>query len=56
MLEIRGLEAGYKNITVLWDINLSVNRGDVVSIVGPNGAGKTSLIKSILGFLDITKG
>lgn len=56
MLEIKGLEAGYKNITVLWDINLSVNRGDVVSIVGPNGAGKTSLIKSILGFLDITKG
>lgn len=56
MLEVKNLEAGYESVTVLWDINLTVNIGDFVSIVGPNGAGKTSLIKSILGFLDIIKG
>lgn len=56
MLEIKNLEAGYKSIVVLWDINLHVNKGEIVSIVGPNGAGKTSLIKSILGFLDIKRG
>lgn len=56
MLEISRLVAGYGNITVLWDINLVVNRGDVVSIVGPNGAGKTSLIRAILGLLRIERG
>lgn len=56
MLEVKDLVAGYRKINVLWGIDFFVEKNEIVSIVGPNGAGKTSLIKSILGFLDIKNG
>lgn len=36
---------------VLHDINLSINRGDVIAVLGPNGAGKTTLVKHAIGLL-----
>jgi len=36
---------------VLEDINLDINRGDVIAILGPNGAGKTTLVKHAIGLL-----
>lgn len=41
---------------ILEDIHLSLNKGEIVSIVGPNGAGKTTLIKMIIGLLTPTEG
>jgi energy-coupling factor transporter ATP-binding protein EcfA2 len=41
-------EAG---VEVLHDINLSIERGDVIAVLGPNGAGKTTLIKHAIGLL-----
>jgi energy-coupling factor transporter ATP-binding protein EcfA2 len=38
-------------VEVLHDVNLSINRGDVIAILGPNGAGKTTLIKHAIGLL-----
>jgi len=31
--------------TVLWDINIEINKGEIVSILGPNGSGKTTLVR-----------
>ncbi len=47
VLKIENLERSYGSLSVLKDINLSADRGELVSIVGPNGAGKTTLIKCI---------
>ncbi len=48
-LDIRRLSAGYGKKTVIREIELSVNPGEVFGLIGLNGAGKTTLIKAILG-------
>jgi L-cystine transport system ATP-binding protein len=47
MLEIKDLKLSYGSNTILNGVNLSVKRGDVVSIIGPSGTGKTTLLKCI---------
>ena len=54
MLEIAGLQASYGRVQVLWDIDLTVGAGEVVSLVGPNGAGKTTLLRAISGMVSPT--
>jgi branched-chain amino acid transport system ATP-binding protein len=56
MLRIENLSAGYGDMQVLFDINLNVEEGEVVSLVGSNGAGKTTLLRIISGFLPVTAG
>ena len=47
MLEIRQLNFSYGDLQVLWDIDLEVQRGEIVSVVGPNGAGKSTMLRNI---------
>jgi L-cystine transport system ATP-binding protein len=47
MLEIKDLKLSYGNSQILNGVNLTVKRGDVVSIIGPSGTGKTTLLKCI---------
>ena len=56
VLELRGLFAGYGETEILHDINIHVDRNEVVAIIGPNGAGKSTAIKAVLGLLNIRKG
>ena len=42
--------------TILKDVSLEVNEGDILGFIGPNGAGKTTTIKLILGLQSITSG
>lgn len=51
MIEVKSLYKSYDNLTVLKDINITINNGEVVSIVGASGAGKTTLLQ-IIGTLD----
>ncbi len=51
MLEITNLGSGYGDVQVLSDISLTVNQGEVVSLVGANGAGKSTLVRTIMGTL-----
>ncbi len=51
MLEAKGIEKFYDNLQVLKSINLTINKGEIVSIVGSSGAGKSTLLH-ILGTLD----
>lgn len=51
MIEVKSLYKSYDNLTVLKDINITINKGEVVSIVGASGAGKTTLLQ-IIGTLD----
>jgi len=56
ILVVRGLNVSYGESKVLFDVDLSVKPGQVVTCVGRNGAGKTTLLKSIAGFLKPTSG
>lgn len=49
LLEITGLTAGYGPRSVLRDVSLTVNSGEIVTVLGPNGAGKTTLLRAIAG-------
>ena len=59
LLEVKNACFSYrpgKAPDLLRDINLSVNKGEVLTILGSNGAGKTSLLKNVLGLLPWTSG
>ena len=57
ILSAKELSFAYdKNNQIFHDVNFSINKGEVVSIVGPNGAGKSTLAKLLCGFLSPTSG
>jgi len=47
MLLIKNLRKNFGNTRVLYDVNLTVNHGDIVAIIGTSGCGKTTLLKCI---------
>jgi branched-chain amino acid transport system ATP-binding protein len=49
VLDVKGLNAGYGAVQILYDINLYVDKGEFVTIIGPNGCGKSTFIKAIFG-------
>ena len=51
MIEIQGITKSFGDLQVLKGIDLTIYKGEVVSIVGPSGAGKTTLLQ-IMGTLD----
>ncbi len=51
LLELQKINAGYGDLQVLWDVDLSVDRGEIVSLLGSNGAGKTTTLRVISGLL-----
>jgi branched-chain amino acid transport system ATP-binding protein len=55
-LEVRGLEAGYRETIVLRDVSLTVPKGAVVALLGPNGAGKSTLLRTVSGLLRARRG
>ncbi|HPO49118.1 MAG TPA: metal ABC transporter ATP-binding protein, partial [Spirochaetota bacterium] len=53
---IKNLSFAYKNIPVLQNINLSIKKSQIITIVGPNGGGKTTLLRLIAGLLTPDRG
>ena len=47
LLEIRKLNFAYGDMQVLWDVDLDVNKGEIVTVVGSNGAGKSTTLRNI---------
>lgn len=56
ILECKRLTKKYGNFFALSDLNLTLDRGQIVGLLGPNGSGKTTLIKLITGLLTPTDG
>jgi len=55
-LEARGLTKSYSRRTVVDDLSLSVERGQIVGLLGPNGAGKTTTFYMMIGFISAEEG
>jgi branched-chain amino acid transport system ATP-binding protein len=56
LLRIAGLEVSYKAIPAVANVDLEVRAGEASTILGANGAGKTTIIKSIMGLVDVGAG
>ena len=56
MIKVSNLNAYYGQFHVLKDVCIDVKTGEVVVVLGPNGHGKSTLLKSICGLVDDTKG
>ena len=50
-LRVRNLRKGYRRRTVIRDVSLDLERGEVVALLGPNGSGKTTCFYSIAGLV-----
>jgi urea transport system ATP-binding protein len=56
LLELTDVTAGYGQTPVLLNININVDKGDMVCILGRNGVGKTTLLRSIIGLNKVKTG
>lgn len=56
MLELRDIRKQYGDKVILRDISLTIEKGEIVSILGPSGCGKTTLLNLILGLAQPTAG
>ena len=56
MLTVEGLQAAYGHSRVLFDLNLVVGAGQLVTLLGRNGMGKTTTIRTIMGLLPASGG
>ena len=56
MIKIKALHKNFGNLEVLRGVNISINHGEVVSILGGSGSGKSTLIRCINGLEKVTSG
>ena len=56
MLELTHIQKSFDGVTVLKDISMQVEEGEIVSILGPSGCGKTTLLNLILGIVEADAG
>lgn len=56
VIEIKNLTKDYGNNKGIFNVNLSVKKGEVFGFLGPNGAGKTTTIRNLMGFIHPDKG
>ncbi|MCH9780818.1 MAG: ABC transporter ATP-binding protein [Alphaproteobacteria bacterium] len=55
-IAIDGLNAGYGQLQILFDLDLRVGKGESLCLIGPNGAGKSTVLHSIFGFTKVYNG
>ena len=56
LISLNSVPIGYDSKIVLRDVDLTVKRGEIITIVGPNGSGKTSMMRALIGALVPTTG
>jgi ABC-type branched-subunit amino acid transport system ATPase component len=56
LLTLSAVSSGYGVVKIIKDISLTIKRGEIFAVMGKNGMGKTTLLKTILGFIDLTAG
>lgn len=56
LLELENVAVSYGNINAIKDVNMSIDKGDIISLIGANGAGKSTLLKAVVGLEPLVGG
>ena len=56
LIELKNLSVAYGSNVVLQDVSLTINQGEILTIVGPNGSGKTTLFRALIGSVNPMSG
>ena len=56
LLNIKNIDVLYDDFQVIWDISLSVNKGEMIALLGPNGSGKSTILNTISNLISPKKG
>ena len=56
LLEASRIVAGYGETEILHGVSVSVDKGEIVTVIGPNGCGKSTLMKAIVGLVKVRTG
>jgi len=56
LLSVENLSTGYAGVPVVRELNIHLNKGEVVALLGPNGAGKTTTLLTISGLIPLLSG
>ncbi len=56
MLKMRAVETGYGDAQALFGVDMTIDEGEVVTLLGRNGMGKTTTIRALMGLLPVWKG
>ena len=56
VIEVKHASKKIKEVQILTDVNLNIQKGEICGIIGRNGSGKTVLLKSVCGFMPLTEG
>jgi len=56
LLEVENLSKSFGGLTATSDVNLHIDKGEIVGLIGPNGAGKTTIFNLVSGFLPADRG
>ena len=56
MLEIKEIDVYYGDLQALWNVSLSIQEGEMVTMIGSNGSGKSTILKTIVGWLRPARG
>ena len=54
--QMKDLSVGYNGNSLIRDINIGINKGEIVTLIGPNGSGKSTILKSITRQLKVVGG
>ena len=55
-IQANSIDINLNNRSILKDVSLSIERGEILSVIGPNGAGKSTLLKSLAGDIKPSEG
>ena len=55
-VQLKGLSVGYHGKPLIHDINIGIEKGEIITLIGPNGAGKSTILKSITRQLKLVGG
>lgn len=56
LLQVNKVVAGYGETEILHGVSITVEQGEIVTIIGPNGSGKSTLLKTVLGLTRLKRG
>ena len=55
-LEINNISSGYGSTTIVNNFSFEINRGEILTVTGRNGMGKTTLMKTVMGLIEVRTG